>query len=109
MPRLSRKSSKSLSRKSLSRKSLSRKSLRGGAKKSKSKSKSKSPKASNSNITLKDSSFIVVGYCVKCKAKGQEMNNCKFFRNNNGSVRVAGVCQKCGTKMNTFMSGDKFN
>ena len=102
MPRLSRKSSKSLSRKSLSRKSL-----RGGAKKSK--SKSKSPKASKSNITLKDSSFIVVGYCVKCKAKGQEMNNCKFFRNNNGSVRVAGVCQKCGTKMNTFMSGDKFN
>ena len=95
MPRLLRKSSKSLSRKS----------LRGGAKKS----KSKSPKASKSNITLKDSSFIVVGYCVKCKAKGQEMNNCKFFRNNNGSVRVAGVCQKCGTKMNTFMSGALFN
>lgn len=99
MPRLS---------KSNTRKSLSRKSLRGGAKKSKSK-KSKSKKSkSNSNISLKDSSFIVVGYCVKCKAK-KEMENCNYFRNKNGSVRVAGLCKACDTKMNTFMSGDKFN
>lgn len=70
--------------------------------------KSKSKAVPSKNISLRNPNQPLVGYCVVCKAKGN-MNNCNFFRNPNGSVRVAGVCQKCGTKMNTFMGADKFN
>lgn len=72
------------------------------------KSKSKAKAVPSKNISLKNPNQPLVGYCVVCKAKGN-MNNCSFFRNPNGSVRVAGICQKCGTKMNTFMGADKFN
>ena len=88
--------------------SMKRPSKQRKSKKSRKSSKSKSKAVPSKNISLKNPNQPLIGYCVVCKAKGN-MNNCSFFRNPNGSVRVAGICQKCGTKMNTFMGADKFN
>lgn len=72
------------------------------------KKKSGKRKTTNGKITLKNPNQQLIGYCVVCKAKGK-MNDCQFFLNPNGSVRVAGKCQVCNTNMNTFMKGDQFN
>lgn len=68
-----------------------------------------SNKTNNKMLKLKNPNQSMVGYCVVCKKKGTTMVNCKYILNkHNGAVRVAGVCKKCGTKMNTFMGRDKF-
>lgn len=111
MARSMKRSNKSMKRSNKSRKSRNSKNNKSKSKvrKSRNSKNNKAQSVSNKNISLKNPNQPLVGYCVVCKAKGQKMNNCQFFRNPNGSVRVAGVCQVCGTKMNTFMGADKFN
>ena len=41
---------------------------------------------------------MVIGYCMKCKAK-REMKNAKAAKMKNGRDCVKGTCIKCGTKM----------
>ncbi len=43
------------------------------------------------------------GYCVKCK-KMQDMNSAKKVKSKNGRFMLKGICGKCGTKMNKFIS-----
>ena len=60
-------------------------------------------------IKLRDASHKFTAMCLgQCKKSIQTISNVKFYKNNNGSVRVAGICSKCGTKMNTFASGKLF-
>jgi hypothetical protein len=42
------------------------------------------------------------GYCVSCKQK-RSMKDCKDKKTKNGRNMVAGVCEKCGTKMAKFV------
>ena len=41
---------------------------------------------------------MVVGYCVKCKAK-KEMKNTSNSKTKRGVPMVKGICTSCGTKM----------
>ena len=41
---------------------------------------------------------MVVGYCVKCKAK-REMKDPKNVTMKNGKKAVQGTCPVCGTKL----------
>ena len=60
-------------------------------------------------IKLRDPSHSFTAMCLgKCKRSIQTISDVKFYKNRNGSVRVAGICSKCGTKMNTFASGKLF-
>lgn len=43
------------------------------------------------------------GYCFKCK-KQQEMKDAKIKTTSNGRKMMGGVCSKCGTKVNKFVS-----
>lgn len=44
------------------------------------------------------------GYCVMCKCK-QTMNQAHEKKTSNGRTMMSGNCNKCGTKMNVFISG----
>jgi hypothetical protein len=43
------------------------------------------------------------GYCVICKQK-QAMEQAKEKKTANGRLMMSGVCKKCGTKVNVFVS-----
>ena len=60
-------------------------------------------------LTLKGPETNITGMCMgqECKTK-RNMVTVLFYKNPNGSVRVAGKCNKCGTNMNTFVSGGLF-
>ena len=67
------------------------------------------PNKHNKFIKLRDPSHSFTAMCLgKCKRSIQTISDVKFYKNRNGSVRVAGICSKCGTKMNTFASGKLF-
>ena len=71
--------------------------------------KKKGVKKISGSIIPKNSSQVFTAMCLgKCKRTKQQISNVKFNRNPNGSIRVSGVCSKCGTKMNTFVSGKLF-
>jgi hypothetical protein len=57
-------------------------------------------------MPAKKSSSGCEGYCVKCKKK-QMMKDCKEGTIANGRAVMRGVCGKCGTKMNKFISSSK--
>lgn len=42
-------------------------------------------------------------YCVKCK-KMQDISSPKKVKSKNGRSMLKGICSKCGTKMNKFIS-----
>jgi hypothetical protein len=46
------------------------------------------------------------GYCVKEKAT-REMKDVKFEKASNGRTMAKGICEKCGTKMNKFLSKEE--
>lgn len=49
---------------------------------------------------------MVSGYCVKCKAKGREMNGVSIKQTARGGYMAQGTCTKCNTKMSAMMSKD---
>jgi len=75
------------------------------SKKSKSKSKAKPVK-----LVLKGNQHMT-GTCMgsDCKRAQRVMVRVVYFKNPNGSIRAAGACDKCGTKMTKFTSRSIFN
>lgn len=49
---------------------------------------------------------MVGAYCVKCKKKGQEMNNAEISQTARGGYMAKGKCPDCGTTMCAVMSKD---
>ena len=100
-----KRSSKKMRNPKQVKKTLGSKTKRKGKKSPKVKTKTKT----NGSIKLRDASHTFTAMCLgKCKRTTQTISNIKFYKNHNGAVRVAGVCSKCGTKMNTFASGKLF-
>jgi hypothetical protein len=73
--------------------------------------KKQSKKQSNKQVklTLKGNEPMT-GTCMgrECNKKKRVMVAMVFFKNPNGSVRVAGKCNRCGTNMNKFASKNLF-
>jgi hypothetical protein len=49
---------------------------------------------------------MVSAYCVKCKKKGQKMNEAKMTQTAKGGFMAKGKCPDCGTVMCAMMSKD---
>ncbi len=49
---------------------------------------------------------MVQAYCVKCKKKGQEMQDPKIVQTARGGYMGKGKCKDCGTTMCAMMSKD---
>jgi hypothetical protein len=49
---------------------------------------------------------MVEAYCVKCKKKGQKMENPKIVQTVRGGYMAKGQCPACGTTMCAMMSKD---
>ena len=49
---------------------------------------------------------MVEAYCVKCKKKGQKMNDPVINKTAKGGFMAKGTCPVCGTKMCAMMSKD---
>ncbi|MCD4666944.1 DUF5679 domain-containing protein [archaeon] len=49
---------------------------------------------------------MVKAYCVKCKQKGQEMNDPEIVQTAKGGYMAKGKCCKCSTTMCAMMSKD---
>lgn len=49
---------------------------------------------------------MVEAYCVKCKKKGQKMNDPVVNQTAKGGFMAKGVCPACGTTMCAMMSKD---
>jgi len=47
---------------------------------------------------------MVQAYCVKCKKKGQEMQDVKIVKTKRGGYMAKGKCKDCGTTMCAMMS-----
>jgi hypothetical protein len=50
---------------------------------------------------------MVEAYCVKCKKKGQKMQNPVIKQTSRGGYMAQGKCPDCGTKMSAMMSKEK--
>lgn len=49
---------------------------------------------------------MVEAYCVKCKKKGQKMENPVIVQTARGGYMAKGKCPDCGTTMCAMMSKD---
>lgn len=49
---------------------------------------------------------MVEGYCVKCKKKGQKMNDVQVCQTARGGYMAKGKCPDCGTSICAVMSKD---
>ena len=49
---------------------------------------------------------MVQAYCVKCKKKGQKMNDPVIVKTSRGGYMAKGKCPDCGTSMCAMMSKD---
>jgi hypothetical protein len=49
---------------------------------------------------------MVEAYCVKCKKKGQKMQDPEVVQTARGGYMAKGKCPDCGTKMCAMMSKD---
>lgn len=50
---------------------------------------------------------MVEAYCVKCKKKGQKMQDAQITQTKRGGFMAKGKCPDCGTTMCAMMSKDK--
>ena len=56
-----------------------------------------------------DGGKMVQAYCVKCKAKGVEMQSPAINKTARGGFMAKGKCGTCGTTMCAMMSEDNAN
>jgi hypothetical protein len=49
---------------------------------------------------------MVEAYCVKCKKKGQKMNDPEIVQTARGGYMAKGKCPDCGTSMCAMLSKD---
>ena len=49
---------------------------------------------------------MVKAYCVKCKKKGQEMQDPEIMKTARGGFIAKGKCPDCGVKMAAMVSKD---